>query len=593
MATGGSEESLGSRYVLVEEIGAGGMGTVWRARSRDSGEIVAVKLLRDGLAGDQDLVLRFVQERNVMRALRHPNVVTVRDFVIEGERLALVMDLVEGGDLRALLQRSGTLPQAAAAELMAQVADALAAAHALDIVHRDVKPGNVLIDAATGQARLTDFGVARIVHGPGLTQTTSVIGTPTYLAPEVADGSAPTHAVDVYAVGLILYELVAGRPPFVGEHPMALLRQHASATPRRLPGMADALWAVVAACVAKNPAERPGAAQVATALRTAAPSLEGLPALPRVARQEPPSATSKPLPVSAASASGAPVPPVAPGSPGGASRPLVSAEETVASARRGPSRRPLTVALAAVAALALSAAAVAFVAPWRAPEAVANAPGASGGSTADSKADVGTEATTPPPPVVTTETKQDKTGRNPPDRSETTKVAEARPPQDHDEKETDTEQVKTTKEQPPETPRPEETTFVDGDPVGGDRPDGSAKPDWKCRPWISAGPGTDVEMSPCIAVKGDTILLKGKLRGPTRVLSDIHVQVYDTVAERVVSRPFICKGRPLPGGGGIVHCGPHAATVAQSGATLDVRQRWRRTGTITWAGGRESPTIIW
>ncbi|MET7463246.1 serine/threonine-protein kinase, partial [Nonomuraea sp. NPDC005501] len=253
----GPEISLGSGYVLMDEIGAGGMGTVWRARHRDSGEVVAVKLLRDGLSADQDLVLRFVQERQVMRSLRHPNIVTIRDFVVEGERLALVMDLVEGGDLRTLVQRRGTLPPAEAAGLLAQTAGALAAAHDLGIVHRDVKPGNVLLDRATGQVRLTDFGVARILHGPGLTQTSAVIGTPVYMAPEVADGGAATPAVDVYALGLILYELLAGRPPFVGDHPMVLIRQHAMAVPRRLPGMPDTLWALVSACAAKDPAARP------------------------------------------------------------------------------------------------------------------------------------------------------------------------------------------------------------------------------------------------------------------------------------------------------------------------------------------------
>ncbi|MET8869692.1 protein kinase [Nonomuraea sp. NPDC004580] len=295
MAQDESEASLGSRYVLLEEIGGGAMGTVRRARLRDTGEIVAVKLLRDGLAADQDLVLRFVQERNVMRSLRHPHIVPVRDFVVEGDRLALVMDLVEGGDLRGLLRQRDTLPPSEAARLMAQVAEALAAAHALGVVHRDVKPGNVLIDTA-GRARLSDFGVARIVHGPGLTGTSSIIGTPAYLAPEVAEGDAATSAVDVYALGLILYELLAGRPPFAGDHPMALLRQHATAMPRRLPGMPDALWTLIWTCSAKDPAARPAAEAVAASLHQAAPALTGLPALPPVPRTDPASSTSEPLP---------------------------------------------------------------------------------------------------------------------------------------------------------------------------------------------------------------------------------------------------------------------------------------------------------
>ncbi|GAA3160339.1 serine/threonine-protein kinase [Nonomuraea salmonea] len=296
MAQDESEASLGSRYVLLEEIGGGAMGTVRRARLRDTGEIVAVKLLRDGLAADQDLVLRFVQERNVMRSLRHPHIVPLRDFVIEGDRLALVMDLVEGGDLRGLLRQRDTLPPPETARLMAQVAEALAAAHALGVVHRDVKPANVLIDTA-GRARLSDFGVARIVHGPGLTGTSSIIGTPRLPGPpEVAEGDAATAAVDVYALGLILYELLAGRPPFAGDHPMALLRQHATAMPRRLPGMPDALWTLIRTCSAKDPAARPTAEAVAAALHQAAPALTGLTALPPVPRTDPASSTSEPLP---------------------------------------------------------------------------------------------------------------------------------------------------------------------------------------------------------------------------------------------------------------------------------------------------------
>ena len=298
MATG--EASLGSQYVLLDEIGAGAMGAVWRARHRETGELVAVKLLRDGLTGDQELVMRFVQERNVMRSLRHPNIVTVRDFVIEGDRLAMVMDLVEGGSLQALLRRHGTLPPAEAARMMAEVADALAAAHAAGVVHRDVKPANILIEQATGRVRLTDFGVARIVYGPGLTQSTAIIGTPMYLAPETAMGEKPTPAVDVYAIGLILYQLLAGRPPFIGDHPVALIKQHSSAAPRRLPGMPDALWSLIARCAAKNPADRPTAAQVAAELRRAMPALAGLPPLPPVPWDADPSITSEPLPASAA-----------------------------------------------------------------------------------------------------------------------------------------------------------------------------------------------------------------------------------------------------------------------------------------------------
>ncbi|MFC5833168.1 serine/threonine-protein kinase [Nonomuraea insulae] len=573
---GGSEAFLGSQYVLLDEIGAGAMGTVWRARHRDTGEIVAVKLLRSNLTGDQDLVLRFVQERNVMRTLRHPHIVTMRDFVIEGERLALVMDLVEGGDLRTLLQRHGTLPPAEAARMMAQVADALAAAHAVGVVHRDVKPGNVLIEGATGQVRLTDFGVARIVHGPGLTQTTSIIGTPTYLSPEVADGGAPTPAVDVYAIGLILYELLAGRPPFVGDHPMALLRQHATATPRRLPGMPDALWSAISACTAKDPAGRPHAGAVAMALREAMPSLSGLPALPRVARGEAPSATSEPLP-----SVSAPVDARTSGTEGTAP----SGVGTAASPGRGRSRQRLIVIATTTTALALSAAAVAVVAPWRAPGAGAteNLAVMSTGPTAA----VGTVTTAAPSAtVVSPSVPSSKTS---PVRSRTPKAVVSEPPR--------SERPVTQRTPAPDpkrsstAPKAEAKDTVPATPDEDTAPPQNSEPNWRCRSWFSTSTAT--EMSPCMARVGDLLYLMGRIRGSSSVRSDIHVQLYNTDADVNASQPFICTGAAPPRDGAMVTCGPFTVTVPRIGAKHDVRQRWRKTGTASYSGGAESPWVLW
>ncbi|UBU09237.1 serine/threonine-protein kinase [Nonomuraea gerenzanensis] len=597
MAQGGAGASLGSRYVLLDEIGGGAMGAVWRARQRDTGEIVAVKLLRDGLAGDSDLVLRFVQERNVMRALRHPHIVTVRDFVIEGERLALVMDLVEGGDLRGLLRQRGTLPPEEAARLMAQVADALAAAHTIGVVHRDVKPGNVLIDGATGQARLTDFGVARIVHGPGLTQTSAVIGTPAYLAPEVADGAAAGPAVDVYAVGLILYELLAGRPPFVGDHPMALLRQHATATPRRLPGMPDPLWALIQACAAKDPAGRPGAYAVAAALREAAPSLAGLPALPPVPRDEAVSTTSEPLaaanppspppsPLTPPPHNGAPIPPPhsQPPAPPASSAPphdqphtlppvAPSGEDTQTSARRGRSRQRLLIAASATAALAV-AAAVAVSGPWRTPDA-----GAAPAPSTPPAGEAANLSVITPTPATTTPSAKPLAKRKIPQEQPTTEPPTTPPPS-------------TT---PPtrrvRTPKPRQTSPQVDKPVEEDEkpPSQEPAPSWQCRPWIATGGGA--EMSPCMAVVGDTLHLKGQVRGSVR--SDVHVQLYDTDADRNLSQPFLCTGLTPPAGGGVATCGPFEVTAPRTGAKTDVRQRWRATGGTTWGGGAESPWVRW
>ncbi|MEV0150838.1 MULTISPECIES: protein kinase [unclassified Nonomuraea] len=605
----GSEISLGSGYVLMDEIGAGGMGTVWRARHRDSGEVVAVKLLRDGLSADQDLVLRFVQERQVMRSLRHPNIVTIRDFVVEGERLALVMDLVEGGDLRTLVQRRGTLPPAEAAGLLAQTAGALAAAHDLGIVHRDVKPGNVLLDRATGQVRLTDFGVARILHGPGLTQTSAVIGTPVYMAPEVADGGAATPAVDVYALGLILYELLAGRPPFVGDHPMVLIRQHAMAVPRRLPGMPDALWALVSACAAKDPAARPPAGAVAAALRDAGPALAGLPALPAVSRSDAPSVTSEPLapsplPPGAPPATG-PAQPAAttgPAGPAGPGRPHAPSEPSPGPGAPGPggpagrSRRRVVVLGAVTVALAAAVTAVAVVAPWRAPASGTPHGPASRQPLAVQSLPVGTTPHSAVSTPGTGKSGEPKKGETHPVRDRTTVPAER---QSTEPKKKTADKPETGLTKPSErvrSPEPDDsrtTTEVKPDD-GTKRTDPTrlgTTPEWQCRPWVSAGPGTSALMSPCIAVVGDTIFMKGKLK---KAAGDwnIHVQLYNTEAEHVASQTFICKD-VSPAANGVAMCGPFKVAASRVGQLHDVRQRWRPTGALVWGGGRESPTVTW
>ncbi|MFI6787367.1 protein kinase [Nonomuraea sp. NPDC050383] len=597
----GPEISLGSGYVLMNEIGAGGMGTVWRARHRESGEVVAVKLLRDGLSADQDLVLRFVQERQVMRSLRHPNIVTIRDFVVEGERLALVMDLVEGGDLRTLVQRRGTLPPAEAAGLLAQTAGALAAAHDLGIVHRDVKPGNVLLDRSTGQVRLTDFGVARILHGPGLTQTSAVIGTPVYMAPEVADGGAATPAVDVYALGLILYELLAGRPPFVGDHPMVLIRQHAMAVPRRLPGMPDTLWALVTACAAKDPAARPPAGAVAAALRDAGPALAGVPALPAVSRSDAPSVTSEPLAPSPLSPGAPPATghgrPAGTTGPAGPGRPHAPTGPTPGpGAPAGRSRRRMTVLGAVTVALAASAAVVAVVAPWRAPASGTSHDPASRQPPAVQSLPVGSTPHSPVSTPGTGKSGEPKKGETHPVRDRTTVPVE--PPSTEPKKKTadkpDTGPTRTSERvRSPEPDDSKTATEVKPDD-GTDKTDTTSRgttPEWRCRPWVSAGPGTSALMSPCIAVVGDTILMKGKLK---KAVGDgnIHVQLYNTEAEHVASQPLICMDVP-PAANGVAMCGPVKVHVARVGELHDVRQRWKPTGARDWGGGKESPTVTW
>lgn len=247
---------------------------------------VAIKLLREDLASDQELVGRFVQERTALLGLEHPNVVSVRDLVVDGNDLALVMDLVRGTDLRTRLDRDRRLAPEAAVAIVADIADGLAAAHAAGVVHRDVKPENVLLDmqgplgpGGSHPALLTDFGVAKLIDSPRRTRATKIIGTPDYLAPEIVEGLPPRAAVDIYALATVLYELLAGFTPFGGGHPGAVLRRHVTETVAPLPGIPDELWQLIVQCLAKAPASRLRASELGTRLRELLPLVTGMPPL--------------------------------------------------------------------------------------------------------------------------------------------------------------------------------------------------------------------------------------------------------------------------------------------------------------------------
>ncbi|MFI0720112.1 serine/threonine-protein kinase [Streptomyces sp. NPDC021224] len=286
---------VGSKYLLEEPLGRGATGTVWRARVRGAAEggdgsdappaaeglapgaTVAVKVLKEELAGDPDVVMRFLRERSVLLRLRHPHIVRVRDLVVEGDLLALVMDLVDGPDLHRYLRENGPFTPVAASLLTAAVADALAASHADGIVHRDLKPANVLLATLVdrdGNERmhpmLTDFGIARLADSPGVTRTHEFVGTPAYVAPESAQGRPQTSAVDVYGAGILLYELVTGRAPFQGESAIEVLQAHLRQQPQRPGNIPEPLWTVIERCMRKEPAQRPSAETLARALRVVA-----------------------------------------------------------------------------------------------------------------------------------------------------------------------------------------------------------------------------------------------------------------------------------------------------------------------------------
>jgi serine/threonine-protein kinase len=253
---------LGGRYRLRAFLAAGGMGAVWAAEDAVLGRQVAVKLLGEWLAGDPVAAERLRREARAAARLAHPNVARVLDLGEEEGRPYLVMELLEGESLAARIARSGPLAPAEAAGIAAAVADALHAAHRAGVVHRDVKPGNVFLTAG-GDVKVLDFGIAAAAWEGSLTGG-ELIGTAAYLAPERALGRPATPAADVYALGVVLYEMLSGRPPFSGEDGLALASAHIHARP--VPLRQAAPWVpapLAAACeraLAKDPAERPASA---------------------------------------------------------------------------------------------------------------------------------------------------------------------------------------------------------------------------------------------------------------------------------------------------------------------------------------------
>ena len=287
-------ERLGSVYILEERIGAGAQGDVWKGHKEGSEEPLAFKKLRPELARERNVIDAFLKERDTLERVDSPHVVRLRDMVTEGETLGLVMDYVGGGDLADVIREQGALAPELVVSYGTAIAAGLSAIHAAGLVHRDVKPANILMDDASTPAtpRVADFGVARICDSAVSTRSTGGAGTPLYMAPEVADGLPAAPAMDIYSLGVVFYEMCCGVTPFTGS-PAALLKSHMVMNPGRPEGVPDVLWDLIGRMMSKDPAVRPTADQVGRALTDAAPSLADLPAAPRL------SAPPAPVPASA------------------------------------------------------------------------------------------------------------------------------------------------------------------------------------------------------------------------------------------------------------------------------------------------------
>jgi predicted Ser/Thr protein kinase len=273
-------ELIADRYELEELVGTGGMSTVFRAHDRQLERRVAIKILHEHYAEDPEYLERFRREARAVARLSHPNIVTVIDRGDDGGRQYIVFEHVEGENLKELVVRSGRLPVRRALELALDVADGLAFAHDHGLVHRDVKPQNVLL-SREGEVKVTDFGIARSLHmDHGVTQTGTVLGTGEYLAPEQASGKPVSPATDVYSLGVVLWELLAGDVPFVGENFVAVALRHVNEPPpslrERRPDVTPRLEAAVDRALAKDPGRRfPSMAAFAKELGACLAEVEG------------------------------------------------------------------------------------------------------------------------------------------------------------------------------------------------------------------------------------------------------------------------------------------------------------------------------
>lgn len=265
---------LGSAYVIFFDqlLGRGAMGRVYVGERRSTRERLAIKVLRSELSDDPEIVARFLQERTVLTGLEHPGLVRVHDLVLEAGTAAVVMDLVVGTDLRRILVEREVLTDLQVALVGSEILEALSIVHTRGIVHRDVKPENVLIDEM-GHSHLTDFGIAKIASTETLTRLTGLIGTPQYIAPEAIEGGVRSPESDVYSCGIMLFEALTGATPFAGSAPLATLRRHAEEMPVLPASIDPAVADLLSTMLAKDRGARPSAREAAAMFRELSTSL--------------------------------------------------------------------------------------------------------------------------------------------------------------------------------------------------------------------------------------------------------------------------------------------------------------------------------
>ena len=271
-----SEKILADRYRLVEQIGMGGMAIVYRAIDERTGHSVAVKVLKPEFNKDAEFVSRFQREAEAASKMTHHNIVNLLDVGMDGENRYLIMEYVQGKTLKEVIREKGRLSPAVAAQITIRILSALQHAHQNGIIHRDIKPQNILVHA-DGHIKVADFGIARMANSSTLTRGDSVMGSVHYFSPEQASGQTTDVTSDIYSVGVTLYEMLTGRVPFDGENQVAIAMQHLHAQPQPIesiaPDVPPAIAHVCAMAMEKNPRYRyQSAREMATELRMA---LEG------------------------------------------------------------------------------------------------------------------------------------------------------------------------------------------------------------------------------------------------------------------------------------------------------------------------------